>query len=253
MSACAVPSISEAMGNTFAVRGREEREQGMRNFDHQLDGGRHESALGAVRAAMAVIAAIAAIAIGLGAAAPALAQGTSDSDAPARALRGLLSFGLTRGGDTLIVVGYRNLPETTDIRAGQQIDLRGGIDWRLGEAPFALQASVGYLSQSANGVDGRVRFERWPVEVQGVWQPGERWRVGGGVRYVGTGRLLGRGVASGLGTIKFKGKVGAVVEGEWLAKRDVGFALRYVHEEYEAPTGEKLDGNHFGIRLSFYF
>lgn len=200
-----------------------------------------------------IVAALCGIVCAWGATTAARAQSAAEEAAPARALRGMASFGLTRGGDTLLVIGYVNTPETTDIRAGQQIDLRGGIDWRLGDSPFALQASVGYFSQSANGLDGRVRFERWPIEVQGLWQPAERWRVGGGLRYAGTGRLLGRGVASGLGTVKFKAKVGAVVEGEWLAKRDVGFALRYVHEEYEAPTGEKVDGSHFGIRLSFYF
>lgn len=185
------------------------------------------------------------------------AQAQSRTDAPPaevqRPLRGLLGIGVTRGGDTLVVVGYRNTNETTDMRAGGQIDLRGGVDWRLGEGPFSLQASVGYFSQSANGVDGRVRFERYPLELLGLWHGGERWRAGAGVRWVGDARLLGRGVASTIGTVKFKGKAGGVVEGEWLANRSVGFALRYVVEEYEAPSGEEVDGSHFGLRLNFYF
>jgi hypothetical protein len=210
--------------------------------------------------AAAWAAAIAASAtLGLAAPATALAQaggGSSSSEqtTPApRPLRGLLGLGLTRGGDSLIVVGYRNSPETSDVRAGQQIDLRAGADWRPGAGPINVQASVGYFSQSVNGLDGRVRFERWPVEVLGLWQPSESWRVGGGLRYVGRAKLLGRGVVSSLGEITFKGKVGGLVEGEWLARRNVGFALRYVVEEYEAPNGEKIDGSHFGLRLNFYF
>jgi hypothetical protein len=209
--------------------------------------------------AAAWAAALAASAM-LGLAAPAAAQaqagdnssGEQTTPAP-RPLRGLLGIGLTRGGDSLIVVGYRNSPETSDVRAGQQIDLRAGADWRPGAGPINVQASVGYFSQSVNGLDGRVRFERWPLEVLGLWQPAESWRVGGGLRYVGRAKLLGRGVASGLGEITFKGKVGGLVEGEWLARRNVGFALRYVVEEYEAPNGEKIDGSHFGLRLNFYF
>lgn len=170
-----------------------------------------------------------------------------------RPLRGLLGIGVTRGGDTLVVVGYRNTNETTDMRAGGQVDLRAGADYRLGEGPFALQASVGYFSQSANGVDGRVRFERYPLELLGLWQGGEKYRLGAGVRWVGNARLIGRGVASSLGSVKFKGKAGGLVEGEWLANRSVGFALRYVSESYEAPNGEDVDGSHFGLRLNVYF
>jgi len=199
------------------------------------------------------------LALALGCVTPAAAQQRPPLDAPEEAaaprpLRALLGIGVTRGGDSLIVVGYRNSPETSDVRAGQQIDLRAGADWRPGgQGPFALQASVGYFSQSVNGLDGRVRFERWPLEVLGLWQPGERWRAGAGLRYVGNATLLGRGVVSGLGEIKFKGKPGGLVEGEWLARASVGIALRYVVEEYEAPTGEKVDGSHFGLRANFYF
>lgn len=196
---------------------------------------------------------LAALALMTGVVAPAAAQAPAGDEPAARPLRGLIGFGLTRGGDSLIVVGYRNSPETSDVRAGQQIDLRAGADWRPGAGPLSLQASVGYFSQSVNGLDGRVRFERWPLEVLAMWQPGERWRAGGGLRYVGNAKLLGRGVVSALGEIKFKGKPGGVVEGEWLAKPNVGFALRYVAEEYEAPTGEDVDGSHFGVRLNFYF
>ena len=188
------------------------------------------------------------------AAAPAQGQPLSSAaDEEQRALRGFFSLGLTRGGDTVAVVGYVGLPETTDVRAGGQVDLRAGADYRLGDSPFFVQAGVGYFTQAVSGVDGRVTFVRYPLELIGLWRASERVRVGLGVRRVGDGKLEGKGVASGLGTITFKGKVGAVVEGEWVANRSVGFALRYVAEQYTAPNGEKVDGNHVGLRLSLYF
>ena len=152
------------------------------------------------------------------------------------------------------MVSYVGLPDTTEIRAGQQIDLRLGIDWKPSPtAPFALQAGIGYFAQSANGLDGTVKFERYPLELIGFWQPAERWRVGLGVRRVGDGKLDGNGVAQNLGTLTLKGKVGAVVEGEFMAGRSVGLGLRYVAERYTGPGGEKLDGNHVGLRVAVYF
>jgi len=177
---------------------------------------------------------------------PAGAQGLE------RPVRGLVGIGLTGGGDKLATVQWSN-GDSTNIRAGGQIDLRAGIDVRLGDSPFSLQASIGWFSQRAGGTNGSVTFERFPLELTGQWRAAENLRLGGGVRRAGDAKLKGRGAASNIGTTTFTSDVGALIEGEWLFGRIYGLALRYVSEEYKAPNGEKADGSHVGLRFSVYF
>lgn len=189
----------------------------------------------------------AAVLASLGAVGSASAQGMAD-----RPVRGFAGLGITGGGDKLATVQWSN-GDSTNINAGGQIDLRAGVDVRLGDSPFTLQASLGWFRQRAGGSNGSVTFERFPLELMGQWRLSEAFRLGGGVRRVGDAKLKGRGAASNLGTITFTGSVGAVIEGEWLLARTYGVALRYVSEEYEAPNGEKADGSHIGLRFNVYF
>lgn len=169
-----------------------------------------------------------------------------------RPVRGLVGLGVTGGGDKLATVQWSN-GDSTNLHAGGQIDLRAGVDVRLGDTPFAVLASVGWFFQRAGGTNGSVTFERYPLELMGTWRVADAWRVAAGVRRAGNGKLEGRGAASNLGSTTFKSRLGAVVEGEWLFGGLYGLALRAVSEEYEAPNGEKADGSHLGLRFSVYF
>ena len=169
-----------------------------------------------------------------------------------RLVRGQIGLGITGGGDKLATVQWSN-GDATNINAGGQIDLRGGVDVQLGDSPFTVQASVAWFVQRANGTNGSVTFERFPLELMGTWRLADAFRLGAGVRRAGNGKLEGRGAASNIGSTTFKSKLGAVVEGEWLFGGLYGLALRAVSEEYEAPNGEKVDGSHVGLRFSLYF
>ncbi|MBL8343071.1 MAG: hypothetical protein JNL30_16510 [Rubrivivax sp.] len=193
------------------------------------------------------VAALAAMAALLATSGAAVAQAAAD-----RPVRGFVGIGLAGGGDKLATVQWSN-GDTTNIKAGGLVDFRVGADVRLGESPFSLLASVGWFSDSANGNNGSVRFERYPLELMGSWRLAEGYRLGLGVRNPGDGKLKGRGAASNLGTTTFKGELGYVLEGEWLFGRSWGVALRYVGEEYKAPNGQKVDGSHVGLRGAFYF
>ena len=182
-----------------------------------------------------------------GGAGSALAQGLGD-----RPIRGFVGMGLTGGGDKLATVQWSN-GESTNIRAGGLIDFRVGVDVRLGDSPFSLVAGVGWFSDRVNGNNGTVKFERFPLELMGTFRVAETFRLGLGVRRVGDGKLKGTGAAANIGDQTFTGKVGGLIEGEWLFGRMWGVALRYVSEEYTAPNGAKVDGSHVGVRGTFYF
>jgi hypothetical protein len=169
-----------------------------------------------------------------------------------RPVRGFVGLGLAGGGDKLATVQWSN-GDSTNIKAGGLVDFRAGADVRLGDSPFSVVASLGWFSDSANGDNGSVRFERYPLELMGTWRITESYRLGLGLRNPGDGKLKGRGAASNLGTTTFKGELGYVLEGEWLFGRSWGVALRYVGEEYKAPNGLKVDGSHVGLRGAFYF
>jgi len=169
-----------------------------------------------------------------------------------RPVRGLVGLGITGGGDRLATVQWSD-GDSTDIKAGGQFDLRGGIDVRLGDTPFTLQASLGWFFQRASGTNGSVTFERFPLELLGTWRVADSLRLAAGLRRPGNGKLEGRGAASNIGSTTYRGRLGAVVEGEWLFGGLYGLALRAVSEEYEAPNGEKADGSHVGLRISVYF
>ncbi|MBK9137112.1 MAG: hypothetical protein IPM15_22825 [Betaproteobacteria bacterium] len=198
---------------------------------------------------LAAVAATAAIA--LFASPEAFAQGAASAERP---WRGFVGIGLAGGGDKLATVQWSN-GDTTNINAGGLVDLRGGVDVRLGDTPFTVQASLGWFVHRASGTNGSVTFERFPLEVLGTWRATDTLRLAAGLRRAGNGKLEGRGAASNLGRTTFKAKLGAVVEGEWLfgATRSYGLALRAVSEEYDAPNGTKADGSHVGLRLSWYF
>jgi hypothetical protein len=183
------------------------------------------------------------------AAMPTFALAQLDTSRPVRALVGI---GVTGGGDKLATVQWSN-GDSTNINAGGQVDLRAGVDVRLGDSPFSLVASIGWFSQRAGGRNGSVTFERFPLELMAQFNIAEQFRIGGGVRRTGDAKLRGRGAASNIGTTTFDGKIGYVLEGEWLFARRYGVALRAVGEDYTAPSGEKADGGHVGVRFNVYF
>ncbi len=196
--------------------------------------------------ALAALSTLFVLALGAG---PVQAQGLGLGEKP---VRGFVGFGLTGGGETLSTVQWSN-GESTNIKSGGLLDFRVGVDVRLDDSPFSVLASVGWFTDRVTGTNGSVKFERFPLELMGTWRISEAYRLGAGVRRVGDGKLKGTGAASNVGTSTFTGKIGGVVEGEWLVGRTWGFALRYVSEEYTAPNGVKVDGSHVGLRGAFYF
>jgi hypothetical protein len=200
----------------------------------------------AVRAATTLATASLLAALAALAAPAASAQGVD------RPVRGLVGVGVTGGGDKLATVQWSS-GERTNINAGGQIDLRGGVDVQLGDTPFTLQASLAWFVQRASGTNGSVTFERFPLELLGTWRVADSLRLAAGLRRTGDGKLEGRGAAANIGRTTYQGRLGAVVEGEWLFGGVYGLALRAVSEEYEAPNGQKVDGSHVGLRFSVYF
>lgn len=165
-------------------------------------------------------------------------------------IRPVIGLDFTFGGDTLVSVPYTN-GDTKNIKAGGLVHFFGGAEYQSGN--FALQGTVGYHRDSTAADNGSVTFTRVPVEVLGLWTVGEQVRLGGGLRKSTGAKQDSSGAASLVGRTSYTGNLGVVVQGEYLfVGSQLSAFVRYVSESYES-RGARVDGNHFGLGLSYRF
>ncbi len=175
-------------------------------------------------------------------------------------VRPLLGGGLTVGGDTMIDVTFVNEAgqplDSARVKAGQLLQVYGGLEYQP-VLRFSLQATLGYHWHNAEGSDGQAKFSRYPVELLGQYHINENWRIGAGARFVrGAKRELHISNPSNPIDLeqKFDNTTGAIIEGEYVVDRKLGFKLRYVSEKYkaQAPFTDKFDGSHVGLLVNWY-
>lgn len=187
--------------------------------------------------------------VGAALAASTLAAQAADA---APAVRPLVGFGLTFGGDTLATVQFDD--GTTDsIKAGGLAHVYAGAEFKVGTA-MAIQATLGYhVDDTRSAGNGSLRFSRYPVDLIALYSLNERVRLGAGAQFVGSAKLSGSGVASAV-AVDFQSSTGALVEAEYLFTPSLGAKLRFVSHTYKPKgTGISVDGNHLGLMLGYYF
>ncbi len=181
---------------------------------------------------------------------PVLAQAQAETVAPPyQPVRFLFGVGLSGGGDKLASGQYED-GSAVDIRAGGLVYLTAGVDYHL-IPEFSLQGTINYHVDDQSAWNGDFRFERFPIELIGYYQPNPVFRVGGGVRYTVSPRLSSNGNAPEANA-SYANTTSAVVEAEYFADPNTGIKLRYVHETFKA-RGREIDGSHVGISANFYF
>jgi hypothetical protein len=178
------------------------------------------------------------------------AQAQAETLAPdTQPVRFLFGIGVSGGGDKLVSGQYED-GSTVDIRAGGLVYLTAGIDYRL-LPEFSLQGTINYHVDDASAWNGDLRFERFPIELIGYYQPHPAFRIGGGVRYTVSPKLSSNGKAPEANA-SYRNTTSAVAEAEYFVDPTCGIKLRYVHETFKA-RGREIDGSHVGISANFYF
>lgn len=176
------------------------------------------------------------------------AQTTPVVDKP---LRFFIGMGITGGGDRLATARYTN-GTSVDINAGGLVQFNGGVDYKFTDTVSA-SLGIGYHVNRANGSNGAITFERYPIELLGHYAVTPAVRIGGGLRLIDSANLSSSGVASGING-DYGSSAGAVLEGEYLFSRQFGLKLRYVNEGYKRNgSSNKIDGSHAGLMFNFYF
>ena len=174
------------------------------------------------------------------------------------ALTPFLGAGLTFGGETLATAYYNN-GDSQDVTTGGLVDLRAGIEYRLSNSPVALQMAVAYHVGNTTAKNGSLKFSRFPVELVGMYDFGNQWRVGFGIRQATGAKVSASGDAvyqAGYGaSTSFKADTGALIQLEYRVSPQVGIQARYVKESYTVQdyTHQAIDGSHGGVFGVFYF
>jgi hypothetical protein len=188
---------------------------------------------------------------------PTLAHAGLDSDNP---IHPLVGVAITGGGDKIASVEYAN-GGSRDITAGGLVQLSGGIEYHEKGQPWGVQATVGYHFDNTSADNGNQRFQRWPLEVIGLFNLTPKFRMGVGARYAAAAKFTSDG-AGYVGNADFKAQLGGLVMAEWLITPSMGVQLRFVDEKYKVDetnlsTGTTrrvtVDGSHGGLGFNYYF
>jgi Outer membrane protein beta-barrel domain len=169
-----------------------------------------------------------------------------------RSVRPLLGMGFTFGGDKLYTADFTDGSSDT-VRAGGIFTLYGGVEFRATDA-LAIQATAGYHGDSTRAAtNGSIRFGRYPVDVLALYSVTDKVRLGGGVEFVNSPKLSGRGVVGDF-NVRFNNTAGVVLEGEYLFTRNFGMKARAASIKFKADgASNKIDGSYGGLLLNYYF
>lgn len=174
----------------------------------------------------------------------ALLSGLAMADAPSD-IRFLVSGGFTAGGDRLTTAFFTNGTQSA-IKAGERLQLNLGAHWQPANSPFSAQLTYGYHADSAEGDNGKITFDRWPLELLAHYHWREQFFLGGGVR-MATRSKLTYSINGLKQNYPLDSEPGLVGEIGWQPVPTLSFVLRGVSERYKSEDGVRFDGGHVGL------
>lgn len=167
---------------------------------------------------------------------------------------GVVSLGLTFGGDELVTVRVdRDFSGEDDesIKAGELVQFAGGFLYEKNK--FQLQTTLGYYVDGIFGENGETSFTRWPIEVLAFWKT-DKLRLGTGItHHLNPEFELDIDYEQKI-EVDFDDATGFIIQGDYLIIDSLALGLRFTNIEYEEKdTGSKVDGDSVGLILSYIF
>ena len=158
-----------------------------------------------------------------------------------------LGGGITAGGDNLVE------GSGAEMNAGRGLQVFAGAEYWVAE-PFALQMNLGFQIDRRKAAGGSLRFQRFPLELMGLFAVTNNLRFGAGAQFVFGAKLRGSGDASVLDQ-SYRHTTGRVLEGEFLITPHSAVKLRFVKENFTpaADGAPKIKGDHVGLMYTHYF
>lgn len=159
--------------------------------------------------------------------------------------------GLTGGGKTLPTVDNSD-GTSSSMKSGGLVALYGGYEYRFGFG-LTVQGNIGYHYHKKTAAGGDLAFKRYPLEMLVYYDLAERFRMGGGLRYVMNPRLSGDGTPAAR-DVRFDNAPGVVLEAEYFYVPSASVKVRAVTERYKVQdTSTSVTSTHGGIYANYYF
>lgn len=193
-------------------------------------------------------------------------RGISQQITPTKpGLHFVINGGMTYGGDTIATAVYTN-GMTTDIKGGALIQFGAGALYQFENRPVALMLSANYHFHSAMGQNGDITFDRMPIEALAYYTGKERFRIGGGVRFVNSPEF--NASVNGISDkIIFDNSTGLVAEIGYQLSSQGWLNFRFVSEKYNANhivwnggavtslvgLTVPVSGSHLGVNFTYEF
>ncbi|MCX9155555.1 hypothetical protein OPU71_05390 [Niveibacterium sp. 24ML] len=146
-----------------------------------------------------------------------------------------LTGGLTFGGDEIATIEYTN-GTSTELRAGNLVNIGAGLLWAPADMPMSVQATLNYHVDDASADNGHASFSRVPVEVMGYYNGVSKWRFGAGLRFVNSVSAEFKRDGLATETIEFSNALGYVFEAGYRFAKQGWVNGRVGIEEYEPET-----------------
>jgi hypothetical protein len=170
---------------------------------------------------------------------------------PTRNVGFLLRMNFDFGGDKLAELQWDDGDDVT-LKAGQLMTFAAGVLYRRPAAPWAVEATLGYKFDKANGSNGSIGFTRVPLDVVASFVKGGH-RIGAGptVHLAPTLSCDADGICDGAVDVDYDTAFGGILQYAYgfrvgaNAGLDVG--LRYTFIKYSASDLETLDGSGIGF------
>lgn len=188
-------------------------------------------------------------------AASALAAGLVSSSFAAEGVRPIIGAGLTVGGKTLASARMSD-GSTQRVSSGGLISMFGGLEYRAApDAPFTVQATIGYHVDDTDASNGSISFSRVPVELITFWNPNAQFRFGLGLRKATNAKLSSSGAANSVPDVSMSSDLGLVLQGDYYLSPQMSTFLRLVSERYKSPllNDNSVSGNHIGMGIAYRF
>ena len=164
----------------------------------------------------------------------------------------------TYGGDKMYRALYQN-GDTQDITAGGTYQFHVGASYPIGRYSD-FQLTIGLHTASTMARNGKIQFNRYPMELLGFYQFTDYFRLGGGLRQSFGASSATEGVAANFSEYDFKTSTGGVLEMQYLFRPDQptydknALTLRFATENFTTKSSSpiRVNGNHWGLGLVFY-
>lgn len=168
------------------------------------------------------------------------------------------SLGITFGGDELIEVEVENDyfgDEDEDVRAGESAAIALGAAYQFYNSPLQLQATIGYHNDSILADNGDTDFTRKPLELLAFYAV-DRHRIGVGVTHHLDPEFDVDIDFLARDRVNFDDATGFVLQYDFRVASFLALGARLVSIEYQPENrfrGPAVDGDHFGLMMTFLF